>query len=154
MSNLRKKQSAAVDKVGAMLKHVPPEDFKEVLTAMVLKCKRLNEESVNKMEDLTELVDELYLLLQRSWPGVRPTQIWATLKNGMAKQGQYRVRITYPTLANWLMYHRVLKTEPESSKEKELGEPIESQVNRIVNGLAEYRKRVASGEYQPKGRES
>jgi len=138
----------------AMLKQVDPGKFKELLMAMVLKCIRLNMESIPDPDALKEMVEELYDLLQVSWPGVRPAQLWATLKHGMAKQGQYRVRINYPTLANWILYHRILKPETEAAGIKHPGVPIDTQVNNLLIGLSEYRKRVASGEYKPQGRGS
>jgi len=155
MSDLQKRKPGemAHGEPTGMLKHQSPQQFKELLMAMVVKCIKLNMEEISHPSLLQEMVEELYDLLQVSWPGAKPSQLWATLKYGMAKQGQYRVRINYPTLANWILYHRQLKTETEGAGTKNPGVPIDTQVNNLLTGLSEYRKRVESGAYKPKGRE-
>lgn len=135
----------------AMLKQLPAQDFQELLAGYLLKCIKLNMEPLPEPETLGMIAKELFYLLQKSWPGVRPNQVWATLKAGMAKGGQYRVRINYPTVANWLMYHRV--ATPEQGREKELNTPsLNTQAEGVLAGLKEYRERVAKGEYKPQGR--
>jgi len=136
----------------AMLKELPPDDFKELLAGYLLKCIKLNMEPLPPPEALGMITAELYDLLKKAWPGVRPNQVWLTLKHGMAKQGQYRVRINYPTVANWLMYHKVTH-ETETGGRKIETPSLNTQAETVLSGLAEYRKRVASGEYKQKGRQ-
>jgi hypothetical protein len=70
----------------------------------------------------------------------------------MAKSGQYRVRINYPTVANWLMYHKVMADNP-SEREQTFSPSLNTQAADVVAGLKEYRDAVARGEYKPRGRE-
>jgi len=136
-----------------MLKNQDPTDFKDLITALVLKCIKLNMEPMPDPDSLTGLVDELYDLMQQTWPGVRPEQLWQTFKNGMAKGGAYRLKINYPTLANWILYQRVNKLESMIDSEvRKSAPPIEAQASDLMKGLAEYRERVKRGEYKPKGR--
>jgi len=151
---LAKRPSTALSMANdAMLKRVEPEQFKELLAGYLLKCIKLNMEPLPDPEGLGMVVSELYDLLQITWPGVKPSQIWATLKAGMARQGQYRIRVNYPTVANWFMHHRVLTPQGEAEKAIEKSSPpIQTQVEGVLNGMKEYRERVASGEYKPRGR--
>jgi hypothetical protein len=154
MNQLAKRQSTALDtQFGGMLKKADPGQFKELLAGYLLKCIKLNMEPLPDPEALGGIVDELYLLLQRSWPGVRPGQVWLTLKAGMGKSGQYRVRINYPTVANWLLYHKVTSDEPTSQVEKEMAPSLNTQSADVLAGLKKYREAVARGEYKPRGRE-
>lgn len=150
---LAKRQQNALDVAhGTMLKAQDPGKFKELLTGYLLKCIKLNMEPLPDPTALGQIVDELYDLLQASWPGVRPGQIWLTLKNGMAKSGQYRVRINYPTVANWFLYHRVTQAN-DSHVESKLPAPnINEQAQSVLAGLKEYREAVARGDYKPQGR--
>jgi len=156
MNQLATKQSTEVSVANnAMLKQLPPDDFKELLAGYLLKCFKLNMEPLPEPEALGMVVSELYGLIKATWPGCRPALLWATLKQGMAKGGQYRVRINYPTVANWVVYHRVMKIDPqgELSKKIESATPsLNTQANEVLAGLKEYRERVARGEYKPKGR--
>lgn len=149
-----KKYENALDigKADAMLKHSNADQFKQVLAGFLLKCIRLNLQQRPEPGALKEITEELYELLQATWPGAKPSQIWDTLKHGMGKQGQYRVVINYPTVANWILYQRQVKVKSET--EKIIGPPIAETVEMTLRGLSEYRKLVASGEYKPRGRES
>lgn len=154
MTGLAKRQTAALDQIhGGMLKATPAEQFKDLLAGYLLKCIKLNMEPLPDPEALGGVVAELYDLLLKTWPGVRPNQVWLTLKHGMAKSGQYRVRINYPTVANWLIYHRQT-SEPGSQVEKEMASPsLNDQAADVLAGLKRYREAVARGEYKPRGRE-
>ena len=153
MNQLSKRQSTELSVANnAMLKQLPPDDFKELLAGYLLKCFKLNMEPLPEPEALGMVVSELYDLLKKTWPGVRPNQIWLTLKHGMAKGGQYRVRINYPTVANWLVFHKVThETEPGGRKIETPS--LNTQAEGVLSGLKEYRERVARGEYKPRGRE-
>ena len=152
MGQLEKKQSTEISVANnAMLKELPPDDFKELLAGYLLKCIKLNMEPLPEPEALGMITAELYYLLKQTWPGVRPNQIWLTLKHGMAKQGQYRVRINYPTVANWLLYQRQMK--PPENTTREPAPSLNTQAADVLAGLKEYRDRVAAGEYKPKGRD-
>jgi len=157
MNQLAKSQSTEISVANnAMLKQLPAEDFKELLAGYLLKCIKLNMEPLPEPEALGMVTAELYDLIRATWPGCRPSLLWATLKAGMAKGGQYRVRINYPTVANWLMYHRVLKIDPqgEMSKKIEASAPsLNTQAESVLAGLKEYRRKVEVGEYKPRGRE-
>lgn len=133
-----------------MLKQVSAHDFQELLAAYLLKCIKLNLEPLPEPESLGMIAKELFYLLQREWPGCRPKDLWKTLKYGMAKQGQYRVRINYPTVANWIMYHRHVHKE---SQKEEPPPNLEQQAQGVLSGLKEYRRKVEAGEYIPKGRQ-
>ena len=140
----RRKAEIATQSTG-MLKQQEPEQFKELLMAMILKSIKLNMEPIPDSDSLVGLVDELYQLLAISWPGVKPEQLWLTFKAGMAKGGAYRVRINYPTIANWLMYHRVMKSPEQSQREKEVEKfspSLNQQVQDLLSGLNQYRERV------------
>jgi len=146
MNEIRKqKKSELANQSTGMLKHQTPEQFKELLMAMVLKSIKLNMDPIPDPDSLVGLVDELFDLLRVTWPGVKPEQLWATFKNGMAKGGAYRVRINYPTVANWLVYHKVLTTAEQSQREKEIenfSPNINEQVRDLISGLNKYRERV------------
>ncbi len=154
MNKLAKRSTNQLDIAhgGAMLKHTPAEDVKEMLAGYLLKCIKLNMEPFPEPEALGMIAAELYDLLAKTWPGVRPNQIWLTLKYGMAKGGQYRIRINYPTVANWLMYHKQTG-DGRSELEKAVSPSLNTQAEDVLSGLKEYRKKVASGEYKPRGRE-
>ena len=144
----------AIVEQNAMLKHSDPEDFKKIFAGYILKCYRLNGQPEPDPAAFNEIVTDLFELLQTTWPGAKMDQIWLTLKNGMTKQGDRYLLIKYPTVANWLTYHRVLKA-PENYPAVKVPTPnLNEQAQSVLKGLAEYRKRVESGEYKPKGRES
>jgi hypothetical protein len=146
MTQIQKRQSGEIaNQSTGMLKHQSPEQFKELLTAMILKSIKLNMDPMPDPDSLIGLVNELYQLLENSWPGVTPEQLWNTIKAGMAKGGAYRIRINYPTLANWLMYQRVMKSPQQSQREKEVEKvspSINEQVRDLISGLNQYRERV------------
>lgn len=154
MNKLANRTSTELDLAnGAMMKATSPDDFKELLAGYLLKCFKLNMEPLPEPEALGMVVSELYDLLIKTWPGCRPALLWETLKQGMAKGGQYRVRINYPTVANWFLYHRVMKIESQTEHQVPTFAPsINEQSKEILAGLKEYRERVARGEYKPKGR--
>jgi len=138
----------------AMLKESSQEDFKKIFAGYILKCYRLNGEPEPDPKAFTEIVDELFEFLQKTWPGVRLDLIWHTLKQGMAKQGGGYLKITYPVLANWLRYHRVMKTPDDYAAVPDYTPSLNEQAESVLAGLKAYRERVARGEYKPKGRES
>jgi len=146
MNEIKKRESDELAKQATgMLKHQTPEDFKELLMAMVLKSIKLNMDPMPDPDSLVGLVDELFDLLRVTWPGVKPEQLWATFKAGMAKGGAYRIRINYPTLANWVLYQKVLTTAEQSQRAKEVEKvspSINDQVRDLITGLNKYRERL------------
>jgi len=135
------------------LKEMDPNRWVEFIAGVILELMQLNLQQIPQPGIIEKLADKLYNLLKSRWPGVTQDLFYRTIHNGYTKQGAYgNFRVTYPLLANWVLYQQV-RTQPFEKKEIEPW-PLHEQARELLAGLVEYRKAVEAGEYEPKGRRS
>ncbi len=122
------------------LKEMNSNEWVEFITGVILELIILNLQTVPEPGVMDKMADRIYGLLKTRWPGVTQDQFYRTVHNGYTKQGNYgNFRVTYPLLANWLIYHREMtKPEPEKGADPV---PLHQQAQELLAGLIEYRKR-------------
>lgn len=148
------KEMQQLDFYRGKLKEMNPNDWTEYLTAVIVDMIDLNLQQMPEPGTVDKMAQKLYKLLAINWPGATKNQVYRTLHRGYTKQGSYgNFRVTYPLLANWILYQKDQSTNNSMTKDElEKTFPLHEQAQEILAGLAEYRKRVDSGEYVPKGR--
>ncbi len=151
---MMKSEKQQLDFYRGKLKEGNPNDWVEYLTAVIVDLIDMNLQNMPEPGLVDKMADKLYKLLTSTWPGVTKVQLYKTLMNGYTKQGGYgNFRVTYPLLANWVIYHRDLAvTQSHKQQDMENLFPLHEQAEELLGGLVEYRKRVERGEYVPKGR--
>lgn len=138
----------------SMLKEVQPKDFKKLLSAFIIRACGLHLQPLPDPDSLKGIVDELYTLLVTVWPGCKPEQLWNTILFGMAKQGQYNYRVSYSTIANWILYHRTEAMRAKPKLRNEITEPgnFNQRAGELLKGLEDYKRRRDESNNVPESR--